>query len=157
MSFYARHCYDKKSVCFLLYSLLFVSCYKIGIKDNPIPVEQIFGMYDLGSRGKIILNNDFSYVRLIEKNAALESDTGVWRYKSYKPTKTNVIQTFDKRVLSEDGTKKYYTAYKTNHLCACKHWGKIVLTNASRSNPVWYKKGLAPFSIFSKRSLSLSN
>ena len=133
----------KSYFSFLLLSLLLISCNKLGIKYWPIPVEQLFGTYDLWNGKEITFNPDYTYVYF---NGAT-SDTGIWRYQYLEPPfRLNIIAAYDMRALSKDGEKKYYTEFKTHHFYACKHWRKIIITNGYEGDPdgapalKWYKK-----------------
>jgi hypothetical protein len=130
-----------------VFLLSLISCNKLGLKDKPIPVEQIFGTYDLKNGEKITLNEDFTYVRCFSKGDNVVSDTGVWYYHYFEPPlRLNLVKTFDMRALSEDGEKKYYTDYMTHSFYVCKHWGKIIITTGYAGDPdgapalKWFKK-----------------
>jgi hypothetical protein len=134
---------ERKRNVFLLFLFLLVSCNKIGVKDSPIPVEQIFGTYDLWNGKRIItLNPDYTYVYM----DIMKSDTGIWNYYYFTGSKTNQIETFDMRAISENGEKKYYSRYMTHRFYVCKHWGRIIITNGYEGDPdgapalKWYKK-----------------
>jgi hypothetical protein len=131
----------------LPFSLLIpVSCNKIGVKSEPIPVEQIFGTYDLYNGEKITLKKDFTYEHFYIDNELIKNDTGIWGYQRFDVTKTNEIRTFDMRAISEDGKRNYHTEYMTHRFYACKYWGKIIITRGYAGDPDgapplnWYDK-----------------
>ena len=136
----------RNSLIILLFSLLLISCNKIGIKDWPIPVEQVFGTYDLRNGKKITFNTDSTYIYWYVYDDTIKNDTGVWRYQYFDATKTNQIFAYDMRAVSENGEKNYYTEYATFYFYVCKHWGKIIITNGYEGDPdgapalKWYKK-----------------
>ena len=113
-------------LCFFVFIFLFHSCNRMSIRCKPIPIEQIFGTYDLGSGKKIILREDFSYISYNANNEMFESDSGIWIYQSFS-TRTNQIFTYDMRALSESGERNHYTRYMTNRFFACKHLGRIII------------------------------
>lgn len=141
----AKH-HDKNNFIILLFMFLFGFCNKIGVRDAPIPVEQIFGTYDLYNGEIITLKSDYSYEHLYKNDSISKKDMGIWRYQSFDITKTNEIRAYDMRVLSENGEKNYYTEYITHYFYACKHWGKVIITPGYEGDPdgapslKWYKK-----------------
>ena len=132
-------------ITFLL-SVLLLSCNKMNLRCNPILVEEIFGTYDLRDGQKLILRNDFFYEHFYIYNGVLKKDIGIWRYQSFKSTRTNEIMTFDMRALSEDGERRHFTRYMTNRFFACRHWGRIIITRGYAGDPdgapplIWYRK-----------------
>lgn len=129
------------NIVVLLFLLLFVSCNKIGIKNKPIPVEQVVGMYDYGEG--LILDADFTYKFFYIDNDVVKCDTGVWLYQSYKSLKLNYIEIYD---IEAQKTNNYIFKYKRSVFYACKHWGKIIITHGYQGDPdgapalKWYKK-----------------
>ena len=137
----------RKTAIILAFSLLLVSCNKMNLRCNPIPVEQIFGTYDLGNGQKLILRSDFFYERFRIVDGVMKSDTGIWLYHSFEaPLRWNVIYTFDKRAISENGERNYFSRYMTKRFFACRHWGRIIITRGHRGDPdgapplIWYRQ-----------------
>jgi hypothetical protein len=128
----------KKYLSFLLLSLLLISCNRIGLKYWPIPVEQLFGTYDLRNGKKLILNSDYTYVYFYDEDNTTKSDIGNWRYYYFESQRKNEIYSFNIDTRNEG--KKGFRFY------ACKHWGKIIITNGYEGDPdgapalKWYKK-----------------
>ncbi|MDR1098591.1 MAG: hypothetical protein LBL57_10710, partial [Tannerella sp.] len=125
----------KECLVFLALYLLFLSCNRVGIKDNPIPAEQIFGTYDLWNGESITFDSNYTYLYLHVDQGVVKRDTGVWNYHYYPGSKTNQIEIFDSRAISENGEKRYYTRYIIRHFYVCKYWGKVMITGGYEGDP----------------------
>ena len=133
--------------CILLFSLMF-SCNRMSIRDKPIPIEQVFGTYNLSNKGsKITFNLDYTYEYVfMDNNGTKKSEIGVWKYQYFESLSFNELKAYDMRAVSEDGTRNHYTRYATFTFYACKRWEKVIITNGYEGDPdgapilKWYRK-----------------
>jgi hypothetical protein len=137
----------KKGIIIMLFSVLLFSCNKTNFRCNPIPLEDIFGTYDLRDGRRITLKQDFTYVHFYIDNGVMKSDTGIWRFHYFEaPLRWNLIYTYDMRAISENGERNYFTRYMTNRFFACRHWGRVIITRGHGGDPdgapplIWFRK-----------------
>lgn len=126
----------------VIVAFLAVSCYPPGIDSQKIPVEEIYGTYDL-SRGKTItFFRDSTYVyNYPDSLGVLQCDRGVWYYW-YTPSHRNMLHAFDMRAELETGERQYWTEYQTFTFYIKRWWGRIIMSRGLRNHPdgYWYDK-----------------
>jgi hypothetical protein len=132
-----------KYLVFIIVFLNLASCYPATIRSKFIPVEKIYGTYDLSNGKTITFLSDSTYTYSYPDSCGvMRLDVGIWKYQYFEATKHNQLKAFDMRAISETGVRSHFTEYQTFTFYFCWNWGGVVMSRGLPADPdgYWYEK-----------------
>ena len=127
----------------IIIALFFVSCYPPSIRSKHIPVENVYGTYDLSRDRTITFLKDSTYTYSYPDSCGvMKTEVGVWYYWYSEGSTRNILKAFDMRAVSETGERNHWTEYQTFTFYIKRWWGRIVMSRGLPNDPdgYWYEK-----------------